>query len=349
MVKKRNVLLIYTGGTIGMVQDYRTNRLIPFDFSNFENQIPEIKNLSAAIHTESFDEPLDSSNMGLEHWQKLAYMIYDNYDRYDGFVILHGSDTMAYTASALSFMFVNLSKPVILTGSQLPIGMVRTDGKENLITAIEIACDYHQDVPMVPEVAIYFEYHLYRGNRTFKYNTEHFEAFESPNYPFLAEAGVTIKYNSQFINKASELPFRIEPKLDNRVAVLTLFPGVSQHIVEAALTIKDNLVLVVRTYGSGNAMTYPWFLEALQRASDRGLILINATHCRGGGVKQGKYETSGELERIGLISAGDMQLEAVVAKSMYLLGQGLSKEEFSLYFQEDLRGERTAPQLNSTD
>ncbi|HKL40125.1 MAG TPA: asparaginase domain-containing protein, partial [Cryomorphaceae bacterium] len=310
---------------------------------------PEIKNLSAAIHTESFDEPLDSSNMGLEHWQKLAYMIYDNYDRYDGFVILHGSDTMAYTASALSFMFVNLSKPVILTGSQLPIGMVRTDGKENLITAIEIACDYHQDVPMVPEVAIYFEYHLYRGNRTFKYNTEHFEAFESPNYPFLAEAGVTIKYNSQFINKASELPFRIEPKLDNRVAVLTLFPGVSQHIVEAALTIKDNLVLVVRTYGSGNAMTYPWFLEALQRASDRGLILINATHCRGGGVKQGKYETSGELERIGLISAGDMQLEAVVAKSMYLLGQGLSKEEFSLYFQEDLRGERTAPQLNSTD
>lgn len=342
-------MLIYTGGTIGMVQDYQTNRLIPFDFSNFEKQIPEIKNLSATIQTESFEEPLDSSNMGLEHWQKLAHMIHDNYDRYDGFVILHGSDTMAYTASALSFMFVNLSKPVILTGSQLPIGMVRTDGKENLITAIEIACDYQNDVPMVPEVAIYFEYHLYRGNRTFKYNTEHFEAFESPNYPFLAEAGVSIKYNDRFINKPSAIPFRIETDLDNRVAVLTLFPGISQHIVEAALNIRDNRVLVVRTYGSGNAMTYPWFLEALEKASERGLILINATHCRGGGVRQGKYETSGELERIGLISAGDMQLEAVVAKSMYLLGQALSNSEFRLYFEEDLRGELTAPQLISTD
>lgn len=332
-----------------MVKDHDDNLLKPFDFSDLERQIPELKNLSASVETISFEEPLDSSNMGLEHWQRLANLVFENYDQYDGFVILHGSDTMAYTASALSFMFVNLSKPVILTGSQLPIGMVRTDGKENLITAIEIASDYHNGVPMVPEVAIYFEYHLYRGNRTFKYNTEHFEAFESPNYPFLAEAGVTIKYNDRFVNKPSNLPFRIESDLDNRVAVLTLFPGISSHIVEAALNIKDNLVLVVRTYGSGNAMTYPWFLEALQRASDRGLIMINATHCRGGGVRQGKYETSGELERIGLISAGDMQLEAVVAKSMYLLGQGLSNAEFRLYFEEDLRGELTAPQLISTD
>ena len=167
-------MLIYTGGTIGMVQDYNTNRLIPFDFSDFEKQIPEIRNLSATVHAESFEKPLDSSNMGLEHWQRLAHMVCDNYDRYDGFVILHGSDTMAYTAAALSFMFVNLSKPVILTGSQLPIGMVRTDGKENLITAIEIASDYQNGVPMVPEVAIYFEYHLYRGNRTYKFNAEHF-------------------------------------------------------------------------------------------------------------------------------------------------------------------------------
>lgn len=325
-----------------MIQDHETNRLIPFDFSNFEKQIPEISNLSADIEAVSFKVPLDSSNMGLEHWQKLARMVYENYDNYDGFVILHGSDTMAYTASALSFMLVNLSKPVILTGSQLPMGMVRTDGKENLITAIEIACDYQEGVPMVPEVAIYFEYNLYRGNRTFKYNTDHFEAFASPNYPFLAEAGVTIKYNDRFINKPSTLDFRIETALDNRVAVLTLFPGISQHIVEAALNIQDNLVLVIRTYGSGNAMTYPWFIEGLEKASDRGLILINATHCRGGGVHQGKYETSGELQRIGLISAGDMQLEAVVAKSMYLLGQKLTRAEFQLYFEEDLRGERTA-------
>jgi len=346
---KRKVLLIYTGGTIGMVQDYDTNRLIPFDFSDFEKQIPEIKNLSAIIDSESFEKPMDSSNMGLEDWQRIAHLVHDNYAQYDGFVILHGSDTMAYTASALSFMFVNLSKPVILTGSQLPIGMVRTDGKENLITAIEIASDYREGTPMIPEVAIYFEYQLYRGNRTFKYNTEHFEAFESPNYPILAEAGVTIKYNERFINKPSELPFRIETKLDNRVAVLTLFPGVSQHIVEAALNIQDNLVLILRTYGSGNAMTYPWFLEALQKASDRGLIIINTTQCRGGGVTQGKYETSGELERIGLLSAGDMQMEAVIAKSMYLLGQGLSKAEFRLYFEQDLRGERTAYELNTTD
>lgn len=346
---KQKILLIYTGGTIGMVQDYDTNRLKPFDFSNLEKQVPEIRNLSATVHAESFEEPLDSSNMGLEHWQRLAHMILDNYDRYDGFVILHGSDTMAFTAAALSFMFVNLSKPVILTGSQLPIGMVRTDGKENLITAIEIAGDYHNGAAMVPEVAIYFEYNLYRGNRTFKYNTEHFEAFESPNYPLLAEAGVTIKYNERFINKPAELPFRIETGLDNRVAILTLFPGISQHIVEAALNIKDNRVLIIRTYGSGNAMTYPWFLKALRDATERGLIMVNATQCRGGGVNQGKYETSGELEQIGLISAGDMQLEAVVAKCMYLLGQDLTNAEFRIYFEQDLRGERTAYELISTD
>lgn len=341
MKSNRKVLLIYTGGTIGMVQDHETNLLTPFDFGDLERQIPELKNLSASIDALSFEEPLDSSNMGLEHWQHLAQLIFENYENYDGFVILHGSDTMAFTASALSFMFVNLSKPVILTGSQLPIGVVRTDGKENVITAIEIASTYKDGSALVPEVCIYFEYHLYRGNRTFKYNAEHFEAFASPNYPFLAEAGVTIKYNDQFINKPSQLPFRIENELDNEVAILTLFPGISEEIVKAALSLQNNKVVILRTYGSGNAMTYPWFINALKKASESGLILINATQCRGGGVHQGKYETSGELQKIGLFSAGDMQLEAAVAKSMYLLGQDLRKSEFKAYFEQDLRGEIT--------
>ena len=342
MNSNRKVLLIYTGGTIGMVQDHETNLLAPFDFSDLEKQVPELKNLSASIDALSFKEPLDSSNMGLEHWQRLAKLVLDNYENYDGFVILHGSDTMAFTAAALSFMFVNLTKPVILTGSQLPIGVVRTDGKENVITAIEIASDYRNGKAMVPEVCIYFEYHLYRGNRTFKYNAEHFEAFASPNYPFLAEAGVSIKYNHQFINKPLARPFRIETELDNEVAILTLFPGISEEIVRAALSLENNKVVILRTYGSGNAMTYPWFIKALREASEKGLILINATQCRGGGVHQGKYETSDELQKIGLVSAGDMQLEAAVAKSMYLLGQELKKSEFKAYFEQDLRGEITA-------
>lgn len=349
MKTARKVLVIYTGGTVGMVQDYETNRLVPVDFTDLEHQIPEVKNLSAEITTKSFSKPLDSSNVGPKHWSILANLIKDSYDEFDGFVILHGSDTMAFTASALSFMFVNLSKPVILTGSQLPIGMVRTDGKENIITAIEIASDYHNGKPRVPEVAIYFEYLLYRGNRTFKYNAEHFEAFASPNYPLLAEAGVHIRYNSEFINPPSDLLFRIETELDNHVAILTIFPGIARTIVKAAVNIEHNKVLVVRTFGSGNAMTDDWFLEALQEGYRDGLIIINATQCRVGGVHQGKYEASGTLADIGLISAGDMQLEAVVAKSMYLLGQGLNREEFETYFTQNLRGELTADQPASTD
>lgn len=342
MKSDKKVLVIYTGGTIGMVQDYKSNRLKPFDFSDLSAKIPEINNLSAEVETISFEKPLDSSNIGPEHWAILARMIKNAYEEYDGFVILHGSDTMAYTASALSFMFVNLSKPVVLTGSQLPIGVVRTDGKENIITAIEIACDYQYGKPIVPEVSIYFEYRLYRGNRTFKYNTEHFEAFESPNYPILAEAGVRIKYNHEFINPPSSLPFRIETEWDNRVAVLTIFPGISEHIVKAAVNIPENKVLIIRTFGSGNAMTRRWFLDAIAEGKDRGLIMINASQCRGGGVNQEKYAASGELADLGIVSAGDMQLETVITKSMYLLGQRLSRKEFTAYFTSNLRGELTA-------
>lgn len=341
MKANRKVLLIYTGGTIGMMKDAQTGVLAPVDFKELRMRIPEVNQIEAELHAIAFEQPIDSSNMGLEHWQMMVKIIEANYANYDGFVILHGSDTMAYTASALSFMLINLAKPVILTGSQLPIGMVRTDGKENVITAIEIASTYINGVAMVPEVAIYFEYQLYRGNRTFKYNAEHFEAFRSPNYPELAEAGIKIKYNRNAIREAPTGAFHTDAIMDNRIAVLTLFPGISKHIIEAALNIAENKALVVRTFGSGNAMTHPWFYEALKAASERGLLLINSSQCRAGAVAQGRYATSSELSRIGMISAGDMVLEAVITKSMYLMGKDLSNEKFKEVFQSDLRGELT--------
>ncbi len=348
MNKARNILVIYTGGTIGMIKDARTGILAPFDFSQLQKQIPELNQLSANVSAVSFEKPIDSSNMDVEHWQQLARTIGDNYESYDGFVILHGSDTMSYTASALSFMLENLSKPVILTGSQLPIGVVRTDGKENIITSIEIASEHREGVPVVSEVAIYFEYQLYRGNRTYKYNAEHFEAFRSPNYPTLAEAGVQIKYNHAALRPAQEGKFSVNPEMDNKIAVLTLFPGVSRHIVEAATRIKENKVLIIRTFGSGNAMTHSWFLELLRGAIDDGLIIINVSQCRAGGVSQGRYETSAQLEKMGVISAGDMMIEATITKSMHLLGRGLSGTFFKKAFTTDLRGELTAPELKTT-
>ncbi len=342
------ILVIYTGGTIGMHKDARTGTLAPFDFSQLQKQIPELNQLTANISTISFGKPIDSSNMNPEHWGKLAGIVKDNYNNYDGFVILHGSDTMAFTAAALSFMFENLAKPVILTGSQLPIGMLRTDGKENIITAIEIAAASENGLPIVPEVAIYFEYQLYRGNRTYKYNAEHFEAFRSPNYSILAKAGVSITYNRNYIRKASEGDFDVDFRMDTSIAILSLFPGISQHIIEAALNIKDIKVVIIRTYGSGNAMTYPWFTDALQKAADRGLILINSSQCRAGTVSQGRYETSARLAQIGVLEAGDMVIEAVIAKSMHLLGGGHSANNFGEAFNTDLRGELTVAQVHST-
>ncbi len=341
MESKRSVLLIYTGGTVGMVRDIESGHLAPFDFNNLESQIPEIKQIEARVEAISFEKPIDSSNMDLKHWTKLAGILENNYDKYDGFVVLHGSDTMAYTASALSFMCYNLSKPIVLTGSQLPIGMVRTDGKENIITAIDIASAYEGSRPMVPEVSIYFENLLYRGNRTYKYNAEHFEAFRSPNYPVLAEAGVNIKYNREYIFRATPEPFETDTRMNNRVAVLSLFPGISEHIVRAALTIRENRVLIIRTYGSGNAMTHKWFIDGIKTAIEKGLLVVNVSQCRGGGVTQGMYETSYELARMGVISGGDMLLEAAITKSMHLLGKGLEGSEFRRYFQQNLKGEIT--------
>ena len=338
-MNKSSVLLIYTGGTIGMVEDAATRQLMPFNFNHLYTHIPELKKFDLKLSVMAFDKPLDSPNMNPEIWKRLAKIIEENYEKYDGFVILHGSDTMAFTASALSFMLENLNKPVILTGSQLPIGKIRTDGKENLITAIEIAAAKKENKPIIPEVAIYFEYQLYRGNRTHKYNSEHFEAFESPNYPVLAEAGVHINYNFSAIKKADNKKLKTHFSLDNNIAFLKLFPGINETVVNGILFANGLRAVILETFGSGNAPTEKWFVDALSNAIGKGIIILNITQCNSGKVEQGRYETSAQLKNIGVIGGGDKIAETAVTKLMFLLGQKMIVNEIKKNLQKNLRGE----------
>lgn len=317
---KSRVMIIYTGGTFGMTYD-ATGVLIPFDFSLILQQLPALRNLFLDITVISFDQPIDSSNIQPAHWKMIGEIIFENYQEQDGFVVLHGTDTMSFTASALSFMLPGLAKPVIFTGAQLPISEPRSDARENLITSLEIASARENGQPLVPEVCIYFDYELLRGNRSKKVESMHFDAFRSENFPSLAKAGVKIDYNLSAIRKPDKGSLRLLTRFSSDVSVLKLFPGIESRTVEAILQTKGLKALILETYGSGNAPSAPWFIDTLTKAIKKGILILNISQCPGGMVVQGKYETSKFLAEIGVISGGDMTLEAAVTKLMLLLGE----------------------------
>jgi L-asparaginase len=337
-----SILIIYTGGTIGMVNDPVSGSLIPINFGDISDQVPELRKFGYRLRSISFDPVIDSSNIDPSVWVKIADAIYENYNDYDGFVILHGTDTMAYSASALSFILENLEKPVIFTGSQLPIGVLRTDGKENLITSIEIAAEKKNGLPVVPEVCIYFDNKLMRGNRTTKISAEHFDAFNSPNYPPLAEAGLHIKFNTEHIRyPVIRQELVVHRKINTNVAVLKLFPGMNRDFVNALVNTKNLQAIIMETFGAGNAPTYKWFLEEISQFISKGGLILNVTQCHGGTVEMELYETGRELLKAGVISGRDLTSEASVTKMMHLLSRFDSTDKVTYYLERSLVGEIT--------
>jgi len=321
-----------------MIHDSSSGSLKPLDFSHVVDNVPELKRLKYEITVDSFFPIIDSSNMKPAVWVELAEKIESRYDEFDGFVVLHGSDTMAFTASALSFMLEGLNKPVVFTGSQLPIGAVRTDAKENLITALEIASAKQGGKSRVPEVCIYFDFQLFRGNRSFKYNSAKFEAFRSPNYPVLAEAGVHLRYNDANIRKCDDCVFKVHKRLANSIAILKLYPGIGKEAVDAIVN-SNVKAIVLETFGAGNATTDKWFVSCLRNAIDKGKIILNISQSKVGGVELGRYETSRELKEMGVVSGYDMTYEAAVTKLMFLLGRGYTNDRLANLLETDLRGE----------
>lgn len=336
------ILLIYTGGTIGMAKDYETQSLRPFDFENLLKHIPELSLIDSEISFTGFEKPIDSSDMNPEHWKELAQMIEKNYESYDGFVVLHGTDTMAYSASAISFMLEGLQKPVIFTGSQLPVGDLRTDAKENLITSIHFASLQERGQPKIQEVCIYFEYKLLRANRTTKISAENFDAFESPNYPDLGESGIHLDVRTHVLRKEEKnLPFSVNYNLNNDLGLIKIFPGMNSKFVKSMFDAPGIRAMIIEAFGAGNIFSDEWFQSLLRKKAEEGMILIVNTQCAGGMVEIGRYETSKIFEETGAVNGFDLTTEASIAKTIYLLGQNLTKTEFIKQYEKNLRGELT--------